>query len=218
MAKPEPAHNQTVEEILASIRQAISEDEAKRATMAPRPAPAQPRPDNVASLFPAVSAGGQANAAGNAGEDPSQEVIDLAIEKAMDDVRAELASGLASPEAEADETAEADTDETAEAEPAETAHPQPPLEPQRPRALPPMGGKAGQPPPRPLMSPRAGAAVTASFDTLARSMASNGGIKLEDMVEGMLRPMLRSWLDDNLPGLVERLVREEIDRVSRGRR
>jgi cell pole-organizing protein PopZ len=33
----------------------------------------------------------------------------------------------------------------------------------------------------------------------------------------MLRPMLKVWLDDNLPGLVERLVRAEIERVSRGR-
>jgi hypothetical protein len=33
----------------------------------------------------------------------------------------------------------------------------------------------------------------------------------------MLRPMLKSWLDDNLPSLVERLVRAEIERVSRGR-
>ncbi len=43
MAKPEPAHNQTVEEILASIRQAISEDEVKRGMVAPRPAPSQAR-------------------------------------------------------------------------------------------------------------------------------------------------------------------------------
>jgi len=34
----------------------------------------------------------------------------------------------------------------------------------------------------------------------------------------MLRPMLKSWLDDNLPSLVERLVRSEIERVSRGGR
>ena len=33
----------------------------------------------------------------------------------------------------------------------------------------------------------------------------------------MLRPMLKSWLDDNLPAMVERLVRAEIERVSRGR-
>jgi cell pole-organizing protein PopZ len=40
---------------------------------------------------------------------------------------------------------------------------------------------------------------------------------LEDLVKEMLQPLLKSWLDDNLPGLVERLVRAEIDRVSRGR-
>ena len=33
----------------------------------------------------------------------------------------------------------------------------------------------------------------------------------------MLRPMLKSWLDDNLPGMVERIVKAEIERVSRGR-
>jgi cell pole-organizing protein PopZ len=34
----------------------------------------------------------------------------------------------------------------------------------------------------------------------------------------MLRPMLKTWLDNNLPPMVERMVREEIERVSRGRR
>lgn len=36
---------------------------------------------------------------------------------------------------------------------------------------------------------------------------------LEDIVREMLRPMLQSWLDEHLPGIVERLVREEIARV-----
>ena len=35
------------------------------------------------------------------------------------------------------------------------------------------------------------------------------------MAEEMLRPMLQDWLDNNLPTLVERLVREEIERVAR---
>ena len=30
--------------------------------------------------------------------------------------------------------------------------------------------------------------------------------------------LLQEWLDDNLPTLVERLVREEIERVARGPR
>ena len=33
----------------------------------------------------------------------------------------------------------------------------------------------------------------------------------------MMRPMLKNWLDDNLPGLVERIVKTEIERVARGR-
>jgi uncharacterized protein len=36
-------------------------------------------------------------------------------------------------------------------------------------------------------------------------------------VKDMMRPMLKAWLDDNLPSLVERVVRAEIERVSRGR-
>ena len=48
-------------------------------------------------------------------------------------------------------------------------------------------------------------------------MLSQNARTLEDLVKEMLRPMLKSWLDDNLPGMVERMVRAEIDRVSRGR-
>ena len=47
-------------------------------------------------------------------------------------------------------------------------------------------------------------------------MLSNNARTLEDLVKEMLRPMLKSWLDDNLPGLVERIVKAEIERVSRG--
>jgi cell pole-organizing protein PopZ len=32
----------------------------------------------------------------------------------------------------------------------------------------------------------------------------------------MLRPMLKDWLDENLPALVERMVEKEISRISRG--
>jgi len=38
---------------------------------------------------------------------------------------------------------------------------------------------------------------------------SNNARTLEDLVKEMLRPMLKSWLDDNLPGLVERIVRRK---------
>ena len=41
---------------------------------------------------------------------------------------------------------------------------------------------------------------------------------IEEMAREMLRPMLKQWLDDNLPVMVERLVRSEIERVARGGR
>ncbi len=53
---------------------------------------------------------------------------------------------------------------------------------------------------------------------LAHTVLSNNARTLEDLVKEMLRPMLKSWLDDNLPGLVERIVKAEIERVSRGGR
>ena len=48
-------------------------------------------------------------------------------------------------------------------------------------------------------------------------MAGLSHAQVSEMAQDMLRPMLKAWLDDNLPSLVERLVREEIERVSRGR-
>lgn len=68
----------------------------------------------------------------------------------------------------------------------------------------------------PLVSPDAAASVTAQFQTLAASMLINDSGLLHDYAREMLRPMLKAWLDDNLPVLVERLVRAEIERVARG--
>jgi hypothetical protein len=73
------------------------------------------------------------------------------------------------------------------------------------------------PEPRPLMSPTTSAAVDSAFSALAQTVLVQNARTLEDLVREMLRPMLKSWLDDNLPGMVERIVRSEIERVSRGR-
>jgi cell pole-organizing protein PopZ len=69
-----------------------------------------------------------------------------------------------------------------------------------------------------LMSPAATAAVSAAFNSLASTILSKDARTLEDLVRELMKPMLRSWLDDNLPSLVERLVRSEIERVSRSGR
>lgn len=69
-----------------------------------------------------------------------------------------------------------------------------------------------------LLSQEANAAVSQAFSHLTQSMMAQNARTLEDIVGDMLRPMLKSWLDDNLPVLVERLVRAEIERVARGGR
>ena len=68
-----------------------------------------------------------------------------------------------------------------------------------------------------IMSRATSVAVDTAFNHLAQSVFTQNGQTIEGLVREMLRPMLKSWLDDNLPGLVERLVRAEIERVSRGR-
>jgi cell pole-organizing protein PopZ len=75
-----------------------------------------------------------------------------------------------------------------------------------------MQGMAG------LLSDVAGAQVARSFGELADVFDGLERRSVEEMAQEMLRPMLQEWLDDNLPTLVERLVREEIERVARGPR
>ncbi|MEM6847172.1 MAG: DUF2497 domain-containing protein [Pseudomonadota bacterium] len=60
--------------------------------------------------------------------------------------------------------------------------------------------------------------VATSFDTLSRTILTNNPRTLEDLVRDMVRPLLREWIDANLGTIVERQVRQEIDRMSgRGR-
>lgn len=66
-----------------------------------------------------------------------------------------------------------------------------------------------------LLSPTTDAVVSSAFGNLAHTILSKNARTLEDLVQEMLRPMLKGWLDDNLPTIVERLVRQEIERVTR---
>ena len=68
-----------------------------------------------------------------------------------------------------------------------------------------------------LLSTPAAAAVDSAFNALAHTVQVRDGRTLEDFISELLRPMLKTWLDENLPAMVERLVRAEIERVSRGR-
>ena len=69
---------------------------------------------------------------------------------------------------------------------------------------------------KPIISPVASRQVAAAFGQLSEAFALRANKTFDEMAEQMLRPMLQEWLDNNLPVLVERLVREEIERVARG--
>ena len=69
-----------------------------------------------------------------------------------------------------------------------------------------------------LMSPETGEAVAGSFRALAETMAEQSAKAAEAMAREMLRPMLKTWLDENMPAMVERLVKAEIQRLVRGGR
>ncbi len=68
-----------------------------------------------------------------------------------------------------------------------------------------------------MLSASTGARIGASFEALAESLMMRDPEMIERVAREMLRPMLKSWLDDNLPIVVERLVRAEIERIARGR-
>ena len=68
------------------------------------------------------------------------------------------------------------------------------------------------------LSAEANASVASAFQALSTSVQMASAEAIDRQVRDMLRPMLKQWLDDNLPVMVERLVRAEIERVARGGR
>lgn len=67
-----------------------------------------------------------------------------------------------------------------------------------------------------ILSERTERKVAAAFGELSEAFAARSRQTFDEMAEDMMRPMLQDWLDNNLPTLVERLVREEIERIARG--
>ena len=101
--------------------------------------------------------------------------------------------------------------------------PSPEAKPSSPEAKPmgpeakPVGPEAK---PSSLVAPAAAAAAAASMGELVRRLAGTqnvpiirGGPTIEDLVREEIRGLLKAWLDENLPRIVERLVRAEIERV-----
>jgi cell pole-organizing protein PopZ len=182
-----------MEEILASIRRIIADDQdGPKAAEPPRPAAPEP-------------------------EDDDDDVLDLA-EAATPVARAPL------PDLDFDHEDVSFKEE----EPEEVDFDSISFD-DAPEPEPEIEEPAYQPPPPPprfepasaaerLTSQTTDAAVSQAFNMLAHTVLTNNARTLEDLVREMLKPMLKVWLDDNLPPLVERLVRSEIERVARGGR
>jgi hypothetical protein len=88
---------------------------------------------------------------------------------------------------------------------------------------PPTARPAAPPAPEPapgptLVSDTAAAAAASAFGQLTQVVAMPAeGRTLEDVVRELLRPLLQQWLDDNLPGIVQEAVQAEVDRIARTR-
>jgi cell pole-organizing protein PopZ len=108
--------------------------------------------------------------------------------------------------------------------------PEPKPEPEPARAPPPVMVTATPPPPpvvapehqpeprSELLSAATSASIAGAFSSLSNTLLTGNARTLEDLVKDMMKPMLKTWLDDNLPSIVERLVKAEIERVARGGR
>lgn len=220
MAKAQ-AQEPSMEEILASIRRIIA-DEEKPAPKAAAPEP-EPEPEaeeriseeDLDKLFAAASDDDDV-ALADPEPDPEEDVLDLTEDSVAGTL--DLVDGLAPEE---EDLQFSDPDPEPEPEPVFVAPPPPPPPPPKPAFRAPS-------PPTPraapvgidedrLLSEATDHAVASAFDDLALTILNKNARTLEDLVQDMLRPMLKTWLDRNLPGMVERMVRAEIERVARGR-
>lgn len=209
MSQAAKAQEPSMEEILASIRRIIADDDVSRSAAAappppvveaPRPAavipPPPPPPEPEPVFQPPVF-------------EPEPEPEPVVAEADILDLTEEMRAPAGAPsfrtiDAQPD-IIFTEADAAAAKDEAEPDH----LEAARQQLAASMSD--------PLLSSRAAASVDSAFNTLAQTVLVQNARTLEDLVKEMLRPMLKSWLDDNLPTLVERLVRAEIERVSRGR-
>lgn len=191
---------------------------------------------------PGGTPGGAEPAGGAPGAgDPSMEDILASIRRILNEDEAAPASadpspaGEASPNAEGDEPLELSEDMLVPDATGPAGAPPAPPEPYIPPAPPPPPAAPAMPAPvmhtpvaamtpasaeAGLIGAAPAAAAAASVGSLLRAVAAErnavvhrGGPTIEDVVREEVRPLLKEWLDTNLPPLVERLVRAEIERV-----
>jgi uncharacterized protein len=219
MSQAAKAQEPSMEEILASIRRIIADDDASKPARLPEPAAPKPPPAAAIPARPAPPP--PPPAAVNKQSDIDAMLADLDKPKPAPKVEPpkpapppagdvlDLTEAMTTPSpgpAPTFRTIDGDSDVVF----AERTADRPRAEEPRRSPSPPMHDPG-------LISHATAAAVDSAFNTLANTVLGQNARTLEDLVKEMLRPMLKSWLDDNLPGLVDRIVRAEIERVARGK-
>ena len=242
MAKAQ-AQEPSMEEILASIRRIIAdEDTTPKGKVAPEPEPSEDETISEEDLDKLFASADKSDEPGEEEEDVLDLTEDLAesdeppmvdglveapdvafaedgpepeLDTAPDDFEPEPAP---EPEPEPEPAPVAAAPKPVKREPVFVAPPPAAPEP-APRPAPVSFAAPSPEPaaePRPLLSQSTEGLVANAFSDLALTVLNRNARTLEDLVQEMLRPMLKSWLDQNLPTMVERMVRAEIERVTRG--
>lgn len=195
-------HEPTMEEILASIRRIISEDEPEKAEAGPvipeaEPVRVRPVQEGPIGEPEPVFAGVSVDRAGEGEYTPQfdrEPQVDLPDLDDDDDGDLELTQRV--------ET-HGDLD---------VLGPEPEPEPEPELELPPL------PPMGTIVSDEVAAVAAASFEKLTQNILMPAhGRTLEDVVREMLNPMLKDWLDTYLPDIVQQAVQAEVERIARGR-
>jgi uncharacterized protein len=196
MSDAKEQHEPSMEEILASIRRIISED-------------GEPAAGAAQGAAPEAHAGGD-------------DVLVLTEEVEDEHAEPHLAAEPAGEAAPLPPIHEPPMAEQQSHEPmVQLSEPEPEPEPQAPAAAPPPAAPGFG---RRLISDTAAEASLSALSELVSRTHRDPAIEslpmgqsnrtLEELTRELLRPMLKSWLDDNLPQLVERIVREEIGRLA----
>jgi cell pole-organizing protein PopZ len=222
MTQPAKSQEPSMEEILASIRRIIADDDANKTA----PRPAEP-PAQAAAPAPAARPAPPPQAPPPAPPEPSLDEAEAPEPEPMAEVEdqasdiLDLTEQMAAPMPQpAPSPKSASQFRTIDGS-FDVSYDEEKPAPQMPEAHAPLPSEdnpyRGEARSNQLLSSVTSAAVDSAFNTLAQTVLVQNARTLEDLVREMLRPMLKAWLDDNLPGMVERLVRAEIERVSRGR-
>lgn len=205
-AQQEPS----MEDILASIRRILSEDDAEEASKVTAP-PSIPEPETPPPPAPP--------------QDEEEDVLELTDAMVVDDPPAPGPEPVSEPSLEPEPELDSFPEEEPFLPPEDEPRPDFHVHDHAPPAFVPPPAAAIPAPPLPreaesLLAPPTVEASATAIAELSRVMVrdknlglGDGGATIEVLVRELLQPLLKEWLDNNLPQIVERIVKKEIEKM-----